>query len=185
MRGSSSIIDTAFGAVIVLGAFSAPVGFTAHAADATDRTAMPDFCSNREVTCVLPDGPPPRRARGAAGLGDSTVVITPPVGSTSTGAGSVGATPSVPSVPALPGQVPSVTGGVPTLSGQVPALPAQVPTLSGSVPALPGQVPSATSGTASTGTTSSSTSAVGGAVSGGVSNVRPSAAGAHGSAGRR
>lgn len=30
------------------------------AAESTERTSMPDFCTRRDVNCVLPDGPLPR-----------------------------------------------------------------------------------------------------------------------------
>ena len=117
----------------------------------TERTSMPDYCSNRGVNCVIPDGPPVVRGRAGIVTGSSPV-ITPPVGGSSSGTAT--AIPTVPSVPALPAQVPS-------LFGQAPGLPAQVPSLFGQVPTLPAQVPSATSGTTSTGTTSSSTGATG------------------------
>lgn len=64
----------------------------ASAADAsTERTTMPDVCSNRDVNCVLPDGPPPPRPN-AGSLGNTT----PSLGNTT---------------PSLPSQVPSTTTG--------------------------------------------------------------------------
>jgi hypothetical protein len=63
----------------------------AHAADAsTERTTMPDFCSDRNVTCVVPDGAPRVRAvaptprnSNTSGQSDSPTVVTttPRVGS--------------------------------------------------------------------------------------------------------
>lgn len=111
----------------------------ASAADASrERTTMPDFCSNRDVTCVLPDGAPPR---AAPGTGKNAIVVTPPA-TPATAPGLVGGTTATPTVPASPGQAPSLgnTG----------------PSLGNTVPALPSQVPGTTSGTA-TGTTSSTT----------------------------
>ena len=182
MRSGSGLRTNARAVLTAFAAFSALSGPVTRAADATDRTAMPDFCSNRNVTCVLPDGPAPRLRARAPSPGDPSIVITAPVGSTSTGAGGVGGTPTVPSVPALPGQVPSLPGGVPALSGQVPALPAQVPSLSGSVPALPAQVPSTTTSTTSAGTTSSSggTASTTGTATGGTSNAVPGSTVSHG-----
>ena len=104
-------------------------GACTYAADSsTERTTMPDFCSNRDVNCVIPDGPSPVRVFGAGAGG---VVPSLPVGSTSSG----GAT-QVPAVPALSGQVPS---------------------LFGEVPALPGQVPTVTTGASTTGATNNTT----------------------------
>lgn len=65
--------------------FLAPVeGIGADAS--SERTSMPDFCSNRDVNCVVPDGaPPPARAA-------QPQAVTPPTagtasGSTATGSG--------------------------------------------------------------------------------------------------
>lgn len=174
---------------IVLLAVSAAVAAlsgTVFGADSTDRTTMPDFCSNRDVNCVLPDGaqprvvtgggtpttpvqtPTPPSAASGAPLGKTpvvvppttvpgvTTVLTPPVGTN----GATG--PSVPAVPALP-------GGIPTLSGGIPSLP-------GAVPSLPGGVPSLTTGGTSSGTTSSSTS-TGTGTTGGTTGTGAAASG--------
>ncbi len=132
-------------AAAVAGMLAAPAG---NAADlSSERTYMPDYCSNRDVNCVVPDGPPPPLRGGAAApLSGSSASGNPGSaasgisGSSNTGAGTgTGGVLTVPAVPTALGQVPS-------LPAQVPSLPAQVPTLSGQPPALPAQVPSTTSG---------------------------------------
>ena len=72
-----------------LAALAAPVS---HGADSTNRSSMPDFCTQRDVNCVLPDG-----TRGGGGSpatpsvsdqsGQSQNVVTP-TGTTSGGAAS-------------------------------------------------------------------------------------------------
>ena len=107
-------------------AVSTLVCMSAYAADpSTERTTMPDFCSNREVTCVLPDGPPRLRAAspapGHTPTGPSTsaqVVITPAqpgtaVGTTSSTAGGTAGTNAPAGTPALePGTATSRSGSV-------------------------------------------------------------------------
>jgi hypothetical protein len=85
------------------------------AADATDRTTMPDYCSERDVNCVLLDGPSRVIAapRTADPSGINTVITLP---SGLPGPGAVGGT-LAPSVPTLTGPaVPSLTGPVPSLT---------------------------------------------------------------------
>lgn len=145
------------------------------AADSTDRTTMPDFCSNRDVNCVLPDGAPPRvvgtpstptrpvtptqptqpsagfTVRGTTG---GTAAIIPP-----TGAGGVAIVITQPGT-STPGGTASgaITGGTTGSSPNVPAVPSlggQVPSATGSVPSLSGGVPTATTGGTVSGSTSS------------------------------
>lgn len=131
----------------------------------TDRTTMPDFCSERDVNCVLPDGTPPPARAGVPGVTQPPAATTPqPVPSTSTlrqganiGARRLGSEVVV-IPPADPSGVTTVitppvgttvitppagatTGG--TAAGGTTAAPSvpAVPALSGALPALPGQVP--------------------------------------------
>ena len=68
-------------------AFCAFTPTVSGAADASsERTTMPDFCSNRNVTCVLPDATPAMRRGTAAASGTTHSAAT---GSTS-GSGSAG-----------------------------------------------------------------------------------------------
>ena len=43
---------------VLAAALAAPMAF---AADRTERTTMPEKCSERDVNCVIKDGAPPRR----------------------------------------------------------------------------------------------------------------------------
>jgi hypothetical protein len=57
----------------------------APAADPTERTSMPDYCSERDVVCVLPDGGPGRIVAGgarASGTQPTDPTITPAIPST-------------------------------------------------------------------------------------------------------
>ena len=45
-------------------AFSGALAYSAHSA--SERTSMPESCSNRDVNCVLYDGPPRRVVAGGA-----------------------------------------------------------------------------------------------------------------------
>ena len=58
------------------------------AADSTDRTSMPNNCSDRNANCVIQDGPP--RGRGRALDQPTTTPSTPPT--TNTSPGSTGST---------------------------------------------------------------------------------------------
>ncbi len=70
----------------ILGTFAAALlGGAAFAADSGDRTSMPNACSERDVNCVIPDGPPRRR-----GSSDANIVAPATNGSSSTsGSGGV------------------------------------------------------------------------------------------------
>ena len=180
-----------------LAALTAPA---TRAADATDRSSMPDFCTQRDVNCVLPDG---TRAGGAAyaapsASGQSTQpqnVVTP-AGAASAGAGSNTAI-VIPAIdasgvttvvtPPVGSPAGSTTAGptvpsVPALPGQVPSLPGAVPSLPGQVPSLSGQVPSLTTGDSTTGTTSSTTS---GGTTGTTASGTSTTTGASGARGAR
>jgi hypothetical protein len=152
------------------------------AADSTDRTVMPDFCSRRDVNCVLPDstgtqvvGTPtvptqpltatqttPARAgftQPGSAATTTTVVIQPePSGVTTVIAPATGGLAS-PTIPAAPAQVPTFTTGA-TASG--PAIPAPVSTFTTGTP-VPGTLSSSTSTatTATPGTAPSGTSITG------------------------
>ena len=136
-RGKPLIAATAL-------ALGGAMTLSAGAADTSgDRTYMPDYCTNRDVNCVVPDGAaPPARAGAPASVGSAGSATS---GSANTTAGSGTGTGGVPTVPA----VPTLSGQVPSLPGPIPSLPAQVPTLSGQVPGLPAQIPSATSSASS------------------------------------
>ena len=172
--------------------------FAANAAESTERTSMPDYCSNRDVNCVLPDGAAPRIVTGggtpALPNGPTLPTATPtattatapanvrgatPFPSTTTGGVTTVVTPpaastsgtasaSGPSVPA----VPALPGGIPTLSsGSGPSLPGGVPSIGGNVPTLStvGTAPGMTSSSTPTGTTAG-TSATG-STSGGAAAI--------------
>jgi hypothetical protein len=61
--------------VAVATALGAATAIAAHGADSsTDRTSMPDSCSERDVNCVIPDGEYSRIA--------PRTILTPPAGTT-------------------------------------------------------------------------------------------------------
>src|SRR5205085_6788601 len=85
------------------------------AADSTDRTSMPDFCSRRDVNCVLPDGGVPRVVAGPG------TVTQPPISTTVTTPATAGLT-----MPGSPGgtttvviQSTSPTGGTTVITPAV------------------------------------------------------------------
>src|SRR5215217_5798827 len=53
----------------------------AFAADDTERTSMPEYCSNRDVVCVLPSGAP-GRVVGAGGSASTTATPSTQTGAT-------------------------------------------------------------------------------------------------------
>ena len=121
------------------------------AADATERTVMPDFCSRRDVNCVLPD------ATGSRVVGTPSVPLQPiestqrtPARAGFTQSGSAASTTTVVIQPDASGVTTVVT---PSLGGVPNILPA---------PALPAS-PAVTSGGPASRTTSSSTSSASGA----------------------
>ena len=66
---------------LVAATAAALITASAIAADSSDRTSMPNNCSDRSANCVIQDGPP----RGRRGVDPSTT--TQPSGSTSSNAG--------------------------------------------------------------------------------------------------
>ena len=67
---------------------------SAYAAEiSTERTSMPDFCSDRDVTCVLRDGQPrvravaPRNSSTAEPSDSPQLVLTPPQAPSTRGGG--------------------------------------------------------------------------------------------------
>ena len=99
-------------ALTVAGALS-----TAHAADAsTERTTMPDYCSERDVTCVLPDGGAavrsvPPASGSATGDNASNGVVTPPAATPGVPTGITNVPTGITGVPTGIRGVPSATGG--------------------------------------------------------------------------
>ena len=77
----------------------------AHAADAsTERSTMPDYCTNRDVNCVLPDTPAPIKsavgatsATSSAGIGAPTTTA-PSSGSPSTSSPTQSGSPAPPGI---------------------------------------------------------------------------------------
>jgi len=74
---------------------------TVQAADAsTERSTMPDYCTNREVNCVLPDTPAPIRsavgATSATSGSASTATTTTTAPSTTASPTTSGPTQSIP-----------------------------------------------------------------------------------------
>ena len=148
----------------------------ARAADATERTVMPDFCSRRDVNCVLPD------AAGSRVVGTPSVA-TQPIESTQTTparagftqSGSAASTTTVVIQPDASGVTTVVTpssGSVPGVS-TVPALTAPASTVSGTASGATSSSASSASGTAtpsgslsSGGTTASGTTSGGAGVGG-------------------
>ena len=70
----------------IFGAFAAALFLAgaAFAADSGDRTSMPERCLERDVNCVIPDGPPRRR-----GSPEANIVAPATKGSSATGSGGV------------------------------------------------------------------------------------------------
>jgi hypothetical protein len=53
----------------ILATFAAlQIAGAAFAADSGDRTSMPERCMERDVNCVIPDGPPRRRGNPEANI---------------------------------------------------------------------------------------------------------------------
>lgn len=113
---------------------------TAHAADAsTERTTMPGYCSERDVTCVLPDGGAavrsvPPASGSASGDHASNVVVTPPA--------------TTPGVPTAITSVPTGITGVPT---GIRGVPSATGGTSGTTTSTTRSVPPSGSGAAATG----------------------------------
>ena len=64
---------------------------SAYAADtSTERTTMPDHCTQRDVNCVIPDNTTPIRSAVGAAPVNSTGTTPPPVGSTTAPPGLTG-----------------------------------------------------------------------------------------------
>lgn len=99
-------------AFLVLASVSVLLPTSLIAAEATDRTTMPDYCSQRDVNCVLLDGPSRVMAapRAADPSGINTV-ITLPSGTASPGTFSGTLAPSVPTLTGQAVPVPSLTTG--------------------------------------------------------------------------
>ena len=140
----------------------------ASAADATERTVMPDFCLRRDVNCVLPDG------AGSRVVGTPSVP-TQPIESTQTTparagftqSGSAASTTTVVIQPDASGVTTVVTpssSGLPSVS-TVPALSAPAPTVTTGGTAS-GATSSSTSGASGTATSSGSVSTGGTTASG-------------------
>jgi hypothetical protein len=140
-----------------------------HAADATERTVMPDFCSRRDVNCVLPD------AAGSRVAGTPRVPLQPvePTQTTSpragfTQSGSAASTTTVVIQPDASGVTTVVTpssSGVPSVS-TVPSI---------TVPALTVPAPTVTTGGTTSGAAGSSASSASGTVSSGATGTTASA----------
>ena len=119
--------------VAILAAFPLFAMSGAYAADNTERTVMPDFCSRRDVNCVLPD---------TAG---SRVVVTPGVAGAA--AGTIAAQPDASGVTTV---VTPSSSGVPSVSTAPPVLTA---------PATTATIGGTTSGTTSSSASSASSTA--------------------------
>lgn len=137
--------------ITILAAFPLLAISDASAADATERTVMPDFCSRRDVNCVLPD---------AAG---SRVVGTPsgpvqPIESTQTAPARAGFTQSGSAASTTTVVIQPDASGVTTV---VTPSSSGVPSVS-TVPALTAPPPTVTTGGTASGATSSSASSVSG-----------------------
>jgi len=137
--------------IAILAAFPLLAIGDASAADATERTVMPDFCSRRDVNCVLPD------AAGARVVGTPRV-RTQPIDSTQTTPARAGFT--------QPGSAASTTTVViqPDTSGVTTVV---TPSSSGvpgvsTVPAPTTPAPTVTTGGTASGATSSSVSSASG-----------------------
>src|ERR1700704_4804393 len=69
----------------IFGAFAAALlTGVAFAADSGDRTSMPERCLERDVNCVIPDGPPRRR-----GSPEANIVAPATKGSSATGSSGI------------------------------------------------------------------------------------------------
>ena len=140
----------------------------ASAADATERTVMPDFCSRRDVNCVLPDATGPRAA-GAPSVATQPVesTQTTPARAGFTQSGSAASTTTVVIQPDASGVTTVIT---PSSSG--------LPSVS-TVPAPSAPAPTATTGGTASGATSSSASSASGTAtsSGSISNGGTTASG--------
>lgn len=163
----------------ITAAFAMSAGVPAGAADAsTDRTHMPDFCSNRDVTCVLPDGGGGAAPRPNVGAGGTGLSGNAPPGATLSGSGTA-SQPNVVVTPAIPSGVPSgTTTATPTVpsAGQVPAPPGQIR----SGPTVPNTTDTSVGATG--GTSGGTSSNASGGTTGGIGTGTSSGTG--GSAGR-
>jgi hypothetical protein len=136
--------------------FMLPVFATgaAEAADPSERTVMPDFCSRRDVNCVLPDGT-------ATQVVGTPAVPTQPVTSTQAAPARAGFTQSGSAATTTTVVIQPEASGVTTVIA-----PATGGLASPSVPAIPAQVPTFTTGATASGTLSTSTSAAAGGTTG-------------------
>lgn len=73
---------------------AATTAVAANVVDPTERTSMPEVCSERDVNCVIPDGPPRRVAHPdkatAPGSTIGGVTAAPATGSSSAGGSGTG-----------------------------------------------------------------------------------------------
>jgi hypothetical protein len=172
----------------------------AEAAESTERTVMPDFCSRRDVNCVLPDGAgtavvatpavptqpitstqtTPARAgftQSGSAATTTTVVIQPEASGVTTVIAPASGGLASPSVPAVPAQVPTFTTGA-TASGPTLAAPVSTLTIGTTTSgALSSSTPTATTGTAAvtpsgTSITGATTPATGAATTSGSGGFR-------------
>lgn len=110
----------------------------AAAQTSTERTSMPDYCSNRDITCILPAeaaasrAPNKTTATGAGPATSPTVVITPAAPNPGTAGLTVQGTTGTPgrSAGATVQSVPTLSSGVPTAITNVPTAITNAPTLS-------------------------------------------------------
>lgn len=79
--------------IAVPAAVAAATAVIANAADPGERTSMPEWCSERNVNCVIPDGPPRRIAHPVTTMSpNGTPGATTAPNTTTTSGGSSAAT---------------------------------------------------------------------------------------------
>lgn len=128
--------------VIAVTAVLAAIPAAIAAEVSTDRTTMPDYCSNRDVNCVLPDNTGGRVVSGSASAArqstTATITTDASAGFTQSGTGATSRTVVVPPVTGTTDMTTLVTPGGATTSRPAPTTTSAAPTHAGSTSDMTG-----------------------------------------------